>query len=154
MKSPAAKVTSRRSRFHATTGPKSASSGQYGMPNGQPPSTTWGSIERLEAVGIDPRCLAPSELMADEPEPIGRLEMISVRGLAVAGRMALGHELAAQPADGREGGNDGREREQHHQSPPPARSRHADGLCRTWERPEPAGGAPRSASQPGWRRLL
>ena len=75
--------------------------------------------------------------------------MVAGRRLAVPGGAALGHEVAASPADSRNGGNDGRDGEERQEAPPPPPSRHADGLCRTRSRAEPARrGAPRPPSRP------
>ena len=51
--------------------------------------------ERLVAVRIAPRLRAGSELVADEPEAIARLEVVAGGGLAVA-RQAVGDELRAE----------------------------------------------------------
>ncbi len=68
--------------------------------------------ERLEAVGVDPGRVAALELVADEPEPVGRLEVVARGRLAVPGLASLRHELGAQPGDGRKGRDDGRDREE------------------------------------------
>ena len=108
--------------------------------------------ERLEAVRVHPRGGPALELVADEPEAVGRLQVVAGGGLAVAGG-AVRHELGAQRAGRRERGDDGRDREERHEAPAGPASRHADGLCRMRERARPArGGAPRSPSRPGRRR--
>ena len=67
-----------------------------------------GLDERLERVRVAPRRASRFELVADEPEAIGRLEMVAGGGLPVPGQ-AGGKERRPEVEDGRERGDERRD---------------------------------------------
>ena len=107
MKPPAARYVSSIRRFHATTVPKAAASGQNGRPNGQPPKLTRGLDSGWNVYGSRHGARAVVELMADEPEVVDGLQMVAARRLAAGCLRASGEReskcfgaghIAASPA--------------------------------------------------------
>ena len=105
MKSPARTTDASRSTFQATTGPNAASSGQNGIPNGQPPRASCGSTSGWKLYGSRQGASPSAEPVPEEPEAVDDLAVVADRGLAVpsAARKVVGAEPeeAGHAASGR-----------------------------------------------------